>query len=112
MTAVECINAVKFAVWNVFRIKGLTVWQRLQLALLKVVAVCGYHHGKYLSFSETTRNSPAIASHRDALRAVRAVNGSVSLRALTAPTKARWSPCENAADVRFVVQGGQNATGN
>lgn len=75
MTAVECINAVKFAVWNVFRIKGLTVWQRLQLALLKVVAVCGYHHGKYLSFSETTRNSPAIASHRDALRAVRAVNG-------------------------------------
>ena len=77
MTAVEGVNAVKFAVWNVFRSKGLTFWQRLQLALLKVVAVCGYHHGKYLSFSETTRNSPMIASHRDALRAVRAVNGSV-----------------------------------
>ena len=79
MTAVECINAIKFAVWNVFRIKGLTIWQRVQLALLKIVAVCGYHYGKYLSFAATTPNSPVIASHQEALRAVRAVNGSVPI---------------------------------
>ena len=77
MTAVECISAVKFAVWHVFRIKGLTVWQRLQLALLKIVAVCGYHYGKYRSYSEAPRGSEAIASREDALRAVHAVNGSV-----------------------------------
>jgi len=77
MTAVECISAVKFAVWHVFRIRGLTVWQRLQLALLKIVAVCGYHYGKYRSYSETPRVSEAIASREDALRAVHAVNGLV-----------------------------------
>lgn len=77
MTAVECINAVKFAVWNVFGLKGLTVWQRAQLTLLKIVAVCGYHYGKYLSVAATTPNSPVVASHQEALRAVRAVNGSV-----------------------------------
>lgn len=75
MTAVECISAVKFAVWHVFRIKGLTVWQRLQLALLKIVAVCGYHYGKYRSYIETPRGSEPIASREDALRAVHAVNG-------------------------------------
>lgn len=75
MTAVECISAVKFAVWHVFQIKGLTVWQRLQLALLKIVAVCGYHYGKYRSYIEASRGSEAIASREDALRAVHAVNG-------------------------------------
>lgn len=75
MTAVECISAVKFAVWHVFQIKGLTVWQRLQLALLKIVAVCGYHYGKYRSYIEAPRGSEAIASREDALRAVHAVNG-------------------------------------
>jgi len=75
MTAVECINAVKFAVWHVFRIKGVTLWQRLQLAFLKIVAVCGYHHGKYLSYTETPRGSTPIASREEAMRAVHAVNG-------------------------------------
>ena len=75
MTAVECISAVKFAVWNVFRIRGLTFWQRSQLAFLKIVAVCGYHYGKYQSALEVTSDSPVMASHAEALEAVRAVNG-------------------------------------
>lgn len=75
MTAVECVSAVQFAVRDVFRIKGFTFWQRLQLAFLKVVAVCGYHYGKFLSSSEATSNSPVIASREEARQAVRAVNG-------------------------------------
>ena len=109
MTAVECLNAVKFAVWNVFRIRGLTTWQRLQLALLKIVAVCGYHYGKYLSIAATTRSSPVIASHEEALEAVRAVNGSVcfdcSLHAEVLLTTA-------VLIVSYVLQGGQGSTGN
>lgn len=46
MTAVECLHAVKFALWHVCTLPGLTWYQRIQLALLKLVAVVGYHHGK------------------------------------------------------------------
>lgn len=46
MTAVECLHAVKVALWHVFTMRGLTWLQRLQLSLLKIVAVLGYHHGK------------------------------------------------------------------
>ena len=105
MTAVECINAIKFAVWNVSRIKGLTIWQRVQLALLKIVAVCGYHYGKYLSFAATTPNSPVIASHQEALRAVRAVNGSVPI---AVSSLRRWLPCITAADRQLPTVGWPN----
>lgn len=77
MTAVECISAVKFAVWHVFQIKGLSIWQRLQLALLKIVAVCGYHYGKYLSYQQIPQGSAPMATRDEAMQAVHAVNGSV-----------------------------------
>ncbi len=114
MTAVECISAVKFAVWHVFRIKGLTVWQRLQLALLKIVAVCGYHFGKYRSYTETPRGSEPIASREDALRAVHAVNGLVLVlaqmhcRRATARLEQRFS----LQKIAWNVQDCHETTGN
>ena len=86
MTAVECVNAVKFAVWHVLQIKGLTMWQRLKLALLKIVAVCGYHYGKYLSYTESARGSAPVVSREEALRAVHAGNWSVYDLVLTCVT--------------------------
>lgn len=104
MTAVECINAVRFAVWHVFRIRGLTLLQRLQLALLKIVAVCGYHYGKYLSYTES---SAPIASRQEALQALHAVNRSVlsMLRLLLTCKTSRVVRNSNTA-----MQGGQKAT--
>lgn len=52
MTAVECVRAIKFALWHVFTLRRLTLWQKLQLALLKVIAVVGYHHGKVQSLQQ------------------------------------------------------------
>ena len=69
MTAVECVKAVRFAVWQVLRIKGLTCWQRLQLAFLKIVAVCGYHYGKYLSYVDTSRAHGFMIPRKQAVQA-------------------------------------------
>ena len=47
MTASEWVGALKYAVRHVAGLQGLSLWQQLQLILLKLVAIAGYHYGKW-----------------------------------------------------------------
>ncbi|KAK9816901.1 hypothetical protein WJX72_006944 [[Myrmecia] bisecta] len=68
MTAVECITALHYAIRHVFRLKGLSFYCKLQISLLKVVAVVGYHYGKFLTIRrhhDETKPLPKFFSAQD-----------------------------------------------
>lgn len=62
MTAVECVSALRSAVRHVFRLQGLSMWRKIQICVVKIVAIVGYHYGKFIALTS--------ASH-DAQRALR-----------------------------------------
>ena len=49
MTATECLHAIHHAMWAICTLQGLSVWRKLQIAMLKMVAISGYHYGKYIA---------------------------------------------------------------
>lgn len=44
---VEASAAVRSGIRHVWRLKGLTLLQRFLVACLKIVAILGYHYGKW-----------------------------------------------------------------
>ena len=52
MTATECLHAIHHAMWAICTLRGLSVWRKLQIAMLKMVAISGYHYGKYIALKD------------------------------------------------------------
>lgn len=47
MTASECIGALRHALWHITSLRGLGWLDRLAVGALKIVAIAGYHYGKW-----------------------------------------------------------------
>ena len=80
MTAVECLHAVKFGLWHVFTMKGLSWWQRLQLAFLKIIAVLGYHLGKVQALQDIPPGASPLGAPHALTQAANAVTRHVVFR--------------------------------
>lgn len=66
----EATAAVRSGIRHVWRLKGLTVLQRFLVACLKIVAVIGYHYGKWsaaaLTATSTTRGGAGQRNQKHA----------------------------------------------
>ena len=67
MTASECVSALRYALWHVTRLQGLSWADRVAVGLLKFVAIAGYHYGKWRTMGSAPPRRPDAAVSRKAL---------------------------------------------
>jgi len=67
MTASECVSALRYALWHVTRLRGLSWADRIAVGLLKFVAIAGYHYGKWRTMGVAPPRRPDAAVSRKAL---------------------------------------------
>jgi hypothetical protein len=67
MTASECVSALRYALWHVTRLRGLSWADRIAVGLLKFVAIAGYHYGKWRTLGVAPPRRPDAAVSRKAL---------------------------------------------
>ena len=67
MTASECVSALRYALWHVTRLRGLSWADRIAVGLLKFVAIAGYHYGKWRTMGVAPPRRPDAAISRKAL---------------------------------------------
>ena len=67
MTASECVSALRYALWHVTRLRGLSWADRIAVGLLKFVAIAGYHFGKWRTLGVAPPRRPDAAVSRKAL---------------------------------------------
>lgn len=58
MTASECVGALRYALWHIICLRGLSWLDRLKIGLLKCVAISGYHYGKYRTLGVAPSRRP------------------------------------------------------
>lgn len=71
----EAGHAVRSGISHVIGLRGLSLWQRLLVACLKIVAILGYHYGKWVAAAKsraTTAQQQASPKRHDVEEAVSA----------------------------------------
>ena len=88
MTATECLHAIHHAMWAICTLQGLSVWRKLQIAMLKMVAISGYHYGKYIALQDRQlKDHSTAASKEDADRDCAMIRQGLCLLTVIVPGK-------------------------
>lgn len=58
MTASECVGALRYALWHILCLRGLSWLDRLKMGMLKFVAIAGYNYGKWRTLGVAPSRRP------------------------------------------------------